>query len=138
MQLILICFIACIFKSCIKLIDNDLKLINGYWEIVSVSFKDEKFYFKNKSNLIDFYSLTSIKYGYKKKIELTIAGKYMGSKDISEFNFITENGSLFLHFKTPFNTWKERIISLTKDQLILEQNNKTYKYKKFYPLKIYD
>ena len=44
----------------------DVKIIEGIWEVYSVSSKDEVFYPKGNSPLVDYYSLNSDSTGVKK------------------------------------------------------------------------
>ena len=46
---------------------EDVKIIEGVWEIYSVSSKDEVFYLKGRSPLVDYYVLDTDSTGTKKK-----------------------------------------------------------------------
>ena len=45
---------------------DDIKIIEGMWEIYSVSSNDEVFYLKGKSPLVDYYVFDSDSTGTKK------------------------------------------------------------------------
>ena len=64
---IIICFQ---FTYCDNYEIDDIKRIEGVWEVYSVSSKDEVFYPKGKSPLIDYYTFHSDSAGVKKKLKL--------------------------------------------------------------------
>ena len=60
--------------SCDKQINLDL--INGYWEIVSVSKNNEFVKEYPFSNAVDFFIIDSLNNGYRKKIKPKINGSF--------------------------------------------------------------
>ena len=60
--------------SCDKQINLDL--INGYWEIVSVSKNNEFIKEYPFSNAVDFFIIDSLNNGYRKKIKPKINGSF--------------------------------------------------------------
>ena len=93
---------------------KDVKIIEGIWVIHSVSSKDEVFYPRGKSPLVDYYIFNSDSTGTKKKLKPNLEIYTPDNNYISK----SEN-------------WKERIKKLTKNELIISNNKFDYHYKRF-------
>ena len=109
----------------------DIKIIEGVWEVYSVSSKDEVFYPKGNSPLVDYYSLNSDSTGVKKKLKPNFNKTFSSSFDKVKFRILKNNGFIYLNYQSNSNNWIERIEKLTKNELVISNNKFEYHYKRF-------
>jgi len=134
-KLIFILIFSLLFTCKDTRIDNIVDL-NGYWEIASVE--------KNNIKLKDYTVNTTIDYfevkersGFRKKVVPQFNGKYLGSQHESFFTLKTENDSLHIHYNSNETSFKETILKLTKEELIISNTEGfIYTYKPFEALNI--
>lgn len=111
----------------------NVSLLNGYWEIEQVTLADgsKKDYKMNET--IDFFEVKNDS-GFRKKVKPQLDGTYVVN-DVDEKVKIEKSAQgTFIHYKTNYSKWKEKIKSLTKEQLILvNDQNIEYQYKKPIP-----
>jgi hypothetical protein len=123
--------------ACQNKVDQlDLPLLNGYWEIEKVTFPDgsEKEYTVNTS--VDYIEVTDQK-GFRKKVQPNFNGTYVTSNDAEMFTIHENEGVFTLNYKTDLSEWREKIISLSKNNFtVLSEENIKYQYKKFEPINI--
>ena len=110
--------------------ESDIQNLNGYWEIEKVVLPDgeEKEYKANET--FDFFELKDKK-GIRKKGMQQFDGTFL-TNDVSE-NFTIEfkDGVCSINYKTDFSQWKEEIISISKEKLIVKnKNDLEYYYKR--------
>ena len=110
---------------------KDVKIIEGIWVIHSVSSKDEVFYPKGKSPLVDYYVFNSDSTGTKKKLKPNFNKNYSSSLDEINFEIKRIDGLIYLNYISNSENWKERIKKLTKNELIISNNKFDYHYKRF-------
>ena len=110
---------------------RDVKIIEGVWEIYSVSYKDEVFYLNGKSPLVDYYVFDSDSSGTKKKLKPNFNDTFSSSLDEINFKIKRINGLIYLDYVSDSNNWKERIKKLSKNELIISNNKFDYHYKRF-------
>lgn len=113
-----------------EIIPSDLNLLNGYWNIDYISHKNETFNPKGAAKLFDYYEVNDRK-GVRKKVQPSLNNKFLVTEDLNYFKVIFDHKSCYLNFKTTWDQWKEKIVLLTEDELILEHQEKRYHYKKF-------
>jgi hypothetical protein len=134
-ELFLLCTL--LFISCSSKIDQEqLHLLNGYWEIKEVTFKDgtKKEYSVNTT--VDFISLDSLK-GYRKKMSPKFNGTFETSNDAEPIQIRISNDSVFMNYTTEFNTWEEVLLSLSDKQFSVKNDQGiTYSYERFQPINI--
>ena len=134
-QLLLFCTLS--FISCGSKVDQEqLHLLNGYWEIKEVIFKDgtKKEYSVNTT--VDYISLDSLK-GFRKKMSPKFNGTFETSNDAEPILIIVANDSVFMHYTTELNTWEEVLISLTEKSFSVKNDQDiTYTYERFEPINI--
>jgi hypothetical protein len=110
--------------------ETDLNNLNGYWEIEKVELPDgdKKEYKVNET--IDFFKIKDEK-GFRKKVMPQLDGTYL-TNDIQENIMITlQDGEAIVHYKTVYASWNEEIIELTKDKLVIKnQQDFEYHYKR--------
>lgn len=117
--------------SCDKKVSGeDLAKLNGYWEIETVELPDgtEKEYTINST--IDYFELKG-KEGIRKKVMPQVDGSYRAN-GLSENITVTEEGGVsYISYKTEYASWKEEIVTLDDDELILKnEQDIEYHYKK--------
>ena len=110
---------------------DDVKIIEGMWEIYSVSSKDEVFYPKGQSPLVDYYVFDSDSTGTKKKLKPNFNNTFSSSLDEINFEIKRIIGLIYLNYISDSNNWKERIKKLSKNELIISNNKFEYHYKRF-------
>jgi len=134
-QLLIICSLFII--SCSSKIDTkQLHLLNGYWEIKEVTFKDgaKKEYSINST--VDFISLDSMS-GFRKKVNPKFNGTFETSNDAEPFRLRVSNDSIYMKYTNDSNTWEEVLISLTANSFSVKNNEGiTYQYNRFEPINI--
>jgi len=110
---------------------DDIKAIEGMWEIYSVSSKGEVFYPKGESPVVDYYAFNSDSTGTKKKLKPNFNKTFSSSFDEINFEIRKKNGLVYLNYITETNNWKEIIKKLTKKELVISNNKFEYHYKRF-------
>ena len=119
------------FTNCkINTID-DIKAIEGMWEIYSVSSKGEVFYPQGESPVVDYYTFNSDSTGTKKKLKPNFNKTFSSSFDEINFEIKKNNGLIYLNYITETSNWKEIIKKLTKKELVISNNKFEYHYKRF-------
>lgn len=126
-----------ILSSCSQGVDkNDLKNINGYWEIEEVTLPsgEKKSYTVN--TLIDYFELEDTK-GFRKKVAPQLDGTFKTNEDEEAIEVLFEGSETILQYSTPFHKWKETIIKADENRLVLKNENKVvYTYKRYEPLNL--
>lgn len=134
-QLFLFCTLLCI--SCVSKVNQEqLHLLNGYWEIKEVTFKDgtKKEYSVNTT--VDYISLDSLK-GFRKKMSPKFNGTFETSNDAEPILIRIANDSIFMNYTTDLNTWEEVLISLSEKSFSVKNDQGiTYTYERFEPINI--
>ncbi len=127
--LLLIGLISCTSKPSKEAI---LK-INGYWEIEKVTFPDGNKKEYQVNEFIDFISIKNLN-GTRQKVAPQLDGSYLKGALQDKIRVVDSSDSYFLKTNSNFTKWEEKIISVSEDELVLENEAKiTYYYKKFVP-----
>lgn len=134
-----ILFLVIIASSCSG---NDpkeqLKHLDGYWEIKTVEFSKDSVREYKFNEMIDFFELEN-GVGFRKKVRPQIDGSYKITQDAEAVDARIENGNLHLYYTTPFDSWKEKVLRAGEENLSLQtEEGIIYHYKRFTPLNIYD
>lgn len=133
----LLLFFTLLFISCGSKIDQEqLHLLNGYWEIKEVTFKygTKKEYSVNTT--VDYISLDSLK-GFRKKMSPKFNGTFETSNDAEPILIRISNDSIFMNYITEFNTWEEVLLSLSEKSFsVKNEQGTTYTYERFEPINI--
>lgn len=117
--------------SCQKEVkETDIQNLSGYWEIEYVILPDGETKEYKANETFDFFELNDKK-GIRKKGIQQFDGTFL-TNDVSEdFTIVFKNGSCFINYKTDFSQWKEEIILISKDKLIVKnKNDLEYHYKR--------
>lgn len=136
-KLVAIVFAVLMFTGCKQTLkESDLAKINGYWEIEKAELPDgdKKEYKVNTT--IDFFEIKGKK-GFRKKVMPQLDGTYLVN-DLSENIVISKNGNdVIFNYSTPYAKWKEKIISITDENLVVKNDQDIeYHYKKSKPLSV--
>ncbi|MBE9576275.1 lipocalin family protein [Flavobacterium proteolyticum] len=113
-----------------KITEADLSNLNGYWEIEKVELPDgdKKEYKVNET--IDFFKIEANK-GFRKKVMPQLDGTYLTNDIQEDVVVVVKDGDALLQYKTKYASWKEEIIELTKDKLVVKnQQEIEYYYKR--------
>ena len=116
--------------SCDKQINVDL--INGYWEIVSVSKNNEFIKEYPFSNAVDFFIIDSLNNGYRKKIKPKINGSF--EITLHEIPISIKNNNNFYEIKyySAGNQYTETISKLDQNRLVIKNSEGIiFSYKRF-------
>lgn len=128
---IYVCYICLLFFiGCTNLKTPELLHLEGYWEIKAVHAHGEVFQPRGAAPVVDFYHLEADSIGFKKKMTPTFNGLYQSSEDQIAFSVKKEGKRLFLHFDSALTPWKEEILSIDLEEMILFHNDKEYHYKR--------
>ncbi|WP_419211011.1 hypothetical protein ACNR9Q_09675 [Maribacter sp. X9] len=126
-----------LFISCNSTVDKEqLPLLNGYWEIKEVTFSDgTKKEFKVNST-VDYISLDSM-HGFRKKVNPKFNGTFETSDDAEPLSIRISSDSIFMEYNTPLNSWKETLLSLSKSNFSVKNDQGViYSYQRFEPINI--
>ena len=110
---------------------DDIKAIEGMWEIYSVSSKGEVFYPQGESPVVDYYTFDSDSTGTKKKLKPNFNKTFSSSFDEINFEIRKNNGLIYLNYITETDNWNEIIKKLTKKELVISNDKFEYHYKRF-------
>lgn len=120
--------------SCSQSTDEKLVLINGYWEIASVTTTEGVTKEFSLSQNVDFIEIQNGK-GIRKKVQPDAMGNFTTSDASENIDVEIKENKLLLNYSTAFDTWTETVIEVSKDKLKVEnQNGNTYTYRRYQPL----
>lgn len=137
MKKVLTVLILLTLTSCTNNPESFIEHLNGYWEIEEVTLADgtKKEYTYNDT--VDFISINDSLIGFRKKLKPNFSGTFQTSSDAENLKVVIENNTLNLYYTTPFGNWKEIVLNVTKDKLLIENEAKViYLYKRYQPLEL--
>ncbi len=115
---------------------NNIPLLNGYWQIKKVQTTQGTQKEYNFSQTIDYIAITNTK-GIRKKVQPRLDGTFISSDHAAPFEIKIEQDSLRLYYTTSIDTWKETIISLKEDEMIVRnQTGNLYFYTPYQKISI--
>ncbi|MDR5589861.1 lipocalin family protein [Christiangramia sp. SM2212] len=134
-RLILLFSIFIIISCSNKDPQEQIKNLNGYWQIEKVQIKNDSVVEYGLSQLIDYIEIKDST-GIRKKLKPKIDGDFIEvSNDSENITAIVEDGKLMLYYSTPFDEWKEEVLEATEEKLvILNRDDKKYYYQRYEPL----
>lgn len=120
---------SCDFRSTQGKIEN----LNGYWEIKKADLPEgisKEFKF---SELVDYIQVENDS-GFRQKVRPQLGGGFITSKNREHFSIKVEQDSINLYYTTPYNSWKETVLSSEEDELkLINPRGIIYTYKRFTP-----
>lgn len=139
MKRLLLSILTILFFNCSNNPENFIPFIEGYWEITEVTLADGTKKIYDFNNTVDFIKISDSLNGFRKKLKPTLTGGFQTSNDVEELQLKIENDSLNVYYRTPYNQWKETILSASEHELLVINNAKVrYLYKRFQPIDIND
>jgi hypothetical protein len=128
---LLIFLTALMFAACQSPAEIDKESLGGYWQIEKVIMPDgQKRDFK-VNPMVDFIEVQGDS-GVRKKVVPQFDGSYRVNDSAERFVLELADDSLRMHYQTAFDRWTETVIQTGDSTLvILNQDGKTYHYKKF-------
>lgn len=122
--------------SCSQCNEEKLALLNGYWEIASVTTSEGVIKEFSISQNVDFIDIENGK-GIRKKVQPDLMGNFKTSNASENIDVEIDNDRLILKYSTAFDTWNETVLEVTKEKLRVENDNgNTYTYRRYEPLMI--
>jgi hypothetical protein len=121
---------------------EDLKKLNGYWEIKQVKFSTGKTKDYKINETIDYFELRQVQFdnkvvGFRQKVMPQFDGKFQTNGIKENIKVVENDNSFFLEYNTKYGKWKEEIISIEDSILVLKnKENLEYTYKKFKPFSL--
>lgn len=130
-------FVSLVALSCGNNVsDADLAKLNGYWEIEEAIMADgnKKEYTVNPT--IDYFELKG-KTGFRKKVMPQFDGTYRVNDLSEKINIVNADGKTYISYTTEYAKWKEEILTLNDEELVLKNNHDIeYHYKKPQPFTV--
>lgn len=115
---------------------EDLKWLNGYWEITEVAFPDGQKKSYSISTTIDYIELKGMT-GFRKKVQPQLNGTYRTSDDAGQFSIFEKDGSFYFHYQNGVEQWEERLVALDQASLTTAiDNGNRYSYKRYEPISL--
>ena len=120
-----------IFMSC----GNDhlkekISLLEGYWEIQSVTLPNGTARDFTINSTVDFIELNG-ENGVRKKVQPQLDGSFIASKGAEKFEAVYKNDSLFLQYNTPYANWTEVVLEIKSNSFTIKNSDdKIYTYKR--------
>jgi transcriptional regulator with PAS, ATPase and Fis domain len=116
--------------------DNNIEILNGYWEIQSVKKGGTLIKKYPFSNTVDFFYIKDLE-GYRKKVTPRSDGRFMVTLHQANLNVTKENGEFILRYLNKSKTYFEKIKKIDSQQLIiLDKEGYIYKYNRYIPMEI--
>lgn len=110
---------------------SQIDQLNGYWEISKVKEKNgnEKEFSFNEH--VDYFYLENLE-GFRQKMQPQFDGSYKTNGAKEKVSVKEENDSIFIYYETSQDQWKEYLIRLTEEELVVKnEHGITYTYKNF-------
>lgn len=121
-----------IFSSCGNQDPKEqIQRLTGYWQISQVEMPNGNLKNYKSTNNLDYIEIKDST-GFRIKVEPKIDGSFTTSGVTELFVLRIEEDSLRIYYTTPYDSWKETIIS-AKDSILKIKNkdNKIFTYHRF-------
>lgn len=122
--------LSAFWTACTGVSSDDLKHLDGYWEISKVEAHGETFSPRGSAPAVDHYQMVNDSLGIKKKMVPRFGEKYNSSEDLIQYRILFVNGKYSLQFFSALEEWEEEIKSLSAGEMVLFHNDKSYHYKR--------
>lgn len=138
-RLILIFLVSCLTIGCNRTTPEEkIQNLNGYWEIKSVEPTEGNPTEFRFNEMIDFISVEDTT-GYRTKVRPQLDGSFITTENSEVLTVKIENDSINLYYETPYDSWKETLLSSEEDKIkLLNRNGTVYTYQRFSPYLIED
>ncbi len=113
--------------SCNKTIsESDLKDLNGYWEIEKAEMPDGEIKEYKINTIVDYFEIENNK-GFRQKAMPQVNGEYLTNEVQESVELVEVDGKIMMKYHTDFADWQEQLITISKDELVV-QNEHDIKY----------
>ena len=130
-----ICFLL-LFGCGKKIVENDLKNLNGYWEIAKVKLPNGETKEYTVNPTVDYIELDAMK-GFRKKLQPKFNGTYSASDDADRFTIKKIENQFIIIYINSLTAREEQLIALSKDAFTVKNSeNISYFYKRYKPINI--
>lgn len=117
-----------------KISQEELTLLNGYWEIDKVTMANGQTKEYKVNTTIDYIEVKELS-GYRKKVYPKFDGTFDTSDDAEHFTIIMQQDRFEIHYKSELSEWVEVLKSLDSSSFsVTNTENITYYYKRFEPI----
>ncbi len=134
MKITTLLLLVCILIGCDHRDQQDtINDLNGYWQIKKAVMPDGSVKQFAPGQIIDYIKISERK-GIRKKLRLEFDGEFRSSHEQESFVVRPENDTLRIFYTTRFDTRKETLISVDKEQLITRgETGIRFVYQKYHP-----
>ena len=85
----------------------------------------------------DYFEINKENKGFRKKVKPQLNGTFLVNDTYENIQIQNLSNIYFIAYETPYAKWKEEIVSISKDKLLLKNDeNRIYHYKKAAPITI--
>lgn len=113
--------------SCNKTIsETDIKQLNGYWEIEKAEMPDGEIKEYKINTIVDYFEIENNK-GFRQKAMPQVNGEYLTNEVQESIEIVEIDGKTIMKYHTDFADWQEQLITISKDELVV-QNEHDIKY----------
>ncbi|MCP1996563.1 hypothetical protein [Flavobacterium sp. HSC-61S13] len=113
--------------SCNKTIsESDIKQLNGYWEIEKAEMPDGEIKEYKINTIVDYFEIENNK-GFRQKAMPQVNGEYLTNEVQESIEIVEIDGKTIMKYHTDFADWQEQLITISKDELVV-QNEHDIKY----------
>lgn len=120
----------------IKVSQEELTLLNGYWEIEKVRLANGQIKEYKVNTTVDYIEVKDMA-GYRKKVYPKFDGSFDTSNDAEYFTIIMQQDRSEIHYKSELSEWTEVLKSLDENSFsVTNAENITYYYKRFEPINV--
>lgn len=115
--------------------EEQIKHLNGYWQIEKVEMEKDSVIEYGLSPYIDYIEIND-SVGFRRKLKPKIDGGFVKAPNEPEkIQARIEDKKLMLYYSTPFDDWKEEVLEANEEELvILNRDDKKYYYQRYKPL----
>ena len=115
---------------------EDIKHLNGYWEIKEVEFTNGQTKEYTINTTIDYIEVDR-RNGFRKKVQPQLNGFYQTSNDAENFKIIEKDGIVNILYGNGTQQWEETLITIDENSFsVRNQNNNIYRYKRYEPINL--
>lgn len=121
--------------SCSKPIaDEQLKYLNGYWEIKEVKAPDEQPKEYTANTVVDYFEIANRK-GFRQKVSPQLNGSYQTNTVQETVEVVDSVGKTFIKYHTTYAKWVEELVELEENKMtVINENSIKYYYERFQPI----
>ncbi|MCG2460748.1 hypothetical protein K8352_08310 [Flavobacteriaceae bacterium F89] len=115
---------------------EDLRYLNGYWEIKEVKFPDGAIKEYKVNPTVDYIELDGLD-GLRKKVRPRLNGTYFVSEDSENFTLRKKGDGFEMNYKNKMSNWTEKLTALSEDSFTVSNSeNIAYTYHRFHSINV--